>query len=161
MAFRAGDDRSSQWSERVSEVKSNRGGARPGSGRPYALKPDEKTLATVRSLAQIQCTHREAAAVLRVHIETFAKFVAEGAPGHDDWTQGRQEGLASLRRKQWKLADKNANMAIFLGKNLLSQKDKQEFEHSGSVEVATSDARDRLAHLASSGDEPGDEGEGT
>ena len=31
----------------------------------------------------------------------------------------------SLRRKQWNLAESNASMAIFLGKNYLNQRDQQ------------------------------------
>ena len=34
----------------------------------------------------------------------------------------------SLRRKQFKLADANASMAIFLGKNYLQQKDSHELD---------------------------------
>ena len=36
----------------------------------------------------------------------------------------RQVGKVSLRRMQWKLAQKNASMAIFLGKNYLGQSDE-------------------------------------
>lgn len=118
----------------------------PKKGRPPALKPDARTLAIVRGLASIQATQREAAAVLKVHPETLNAFVKEGGPGHEDWVQGRQEGLVSLRRSQFRLAEKNAAMAIWLGKQLLGQTDKHEFEHSGSIEIA-SDARVRLADL--------------
>ena len=37
--------------------------------------------------------------------------------------QKRSTGKISLRRSQWKLAEKNANMAIWLGKQYLGQKD--------------------------------------
>lgn len=36
------------------------------------------------------------------------------------------KGKASLRRTQFKLAEKNPSMAIFLGKNLLGQTDRVE-----------------------------------
>lgn len=39
---------------------------------------------------------------------------------------GAMEGKISLRRAQFHLAHKSAAMAIFLGKNLLGQKDKPE-----------------------------------
>lgn len=38
----------------------------------------------------------------------------------------RGKGQISLRRTQWKLAEKNASMAIFLGKQYLGQTDKVE-----------------------------------
>ena len=37
--------------------------------------------------------------------------------------QKRGLGKISLRRSQWRLAEKNANMAIWLGKQYLDQKD--------------------------------------
>lgn len=43
----------------------------------------------------------------------------------------RGKGQISLRRMQWKLAEKNAAMAIFLGKQYLGQKDKIEYTDDG------------------------------
>jgi hypothetical protein len=39
----------------------------------------------------------------------------------------------SLRRKQWKLADKSASMAIFLGKNYLGKRDSIEYEDKDAI----------------------------
>lgn len=47
--------------------------------------------------------------------------------------QKRGAGKISLRRSQWRLAEKNATMAIFLGKQFLGQRD--------SVDVAVTDAK--------------------
>jgi hypothetical protein len=47
---------------------------------------------------------------------TFSKVFAEK----------KQNGLISLRRTQFQLAEKSPAMAIFLGKNLLGQTDKME-----------------------------------
>lgn len=46
----------------------------------------------------------------------------------DVFSEKREGGKASLRRTQWKLAENNATMAIFLGKQYLGQKDKPEEE---------------------------------
>ena len=43
----------------------------------------------------------------------------------------RGKGQISLRRMQWKLAEKNPTMAIFLGKQYLGQKDKIEYTDDG------------------------------
>lgn len=40
----------------------------------------------------------------------------------------RGKGKISLRRNQWRLSEKNANMAIWLGKQYLNQKDNLEPE---------------------------------
>jgi hypothetical protein len=48
---------------------------------------------------------------------------------------GRERGKARLRRTQFKLAETNVAMAIWLGKQLLGQRDRIEQEHSGKVDV--------------------------
>ena len=45
----------------------------------------------------------------------------------------RGRGKIALRRAQFELAKKNAAMAIFLGKNLLGQKDAVEYEDKESI----------------------------
>ena len=47
-------------------------------------------------------------------------------------------GKISLRRSQWRLAEKSATMAIWLGKQYLGQKDQ--VEASVVVDVANEDA---------------------
>lgn len=54
------------------------------------------------------------------------------------FAQKRGAGKISLRRSQWKLAEKNANMAIWLGKQYLGQKDQ--VEASLAVDMAKDDA---------------------
>ena len=98
-------------------------------GRPRKLDPDEKTLALISGLAQVMATKREVAGVLHVSETTLAKFFDDHPEVREAYDDGLQIGRGSLRRKQFKLADKNAAMAIFLGKNYLDQADKQ--EHSG------------------------------
>lgn len=44
----------------------------------------------------------------------------------DIFSQKRSVGKISLRRSQWRLAEKSATMAIFLGKNYLGQRDNIE-----------------------------------
>lgn len=41
----------------------------------------------------------------------------------DVYAQKKSKGAISLRRMQWRLAEKNVAMAIFLGKNYLGQSD--------------------------------------
>lgn len=64
-------------------------------------------------------------------------------------------GRVGLRRKQMRLADSNASMAIFLGKQMLGQKDVVTTEHTGAdggpVEIdaskLTQDERNELREL--------------
>ena len=100
-------------------------------GRPPKLHPDEATLTTLTGLGEIQCTTKEASCVLRVSEKTFLKFLSDHDEAREAFEMGKGQGLHSLRRTQFKLAEKNAAMAIFLGKNYLGQTDKQEHQHSG------------------------------
>jgi precorrin-4 methylase len=50
----------------------------------------------------------------------------------------RKSGRASLRRKQWQMADNNPTMAIWLGKQYLNQTDKSVVEnHNLNTEMPT------------------------
>ena len=58
-----------------------------------------------------------------------------GSTFYQVYREKRVLGNVSLRRAQWKLAEKSAAMAIFLGKNYLGQSDKQDVKVNGSLEV--------------------------
>lgn len=122
-------------------------------GRPPKLHADEATLAVLEGLGQIQCTTKEASCVLKVAETTFLRFLADHEKAREAFEMGKGQGLHSLRRTQFKLAEKNAAMAIFLGKNYLGQTDKQEFEHSGGIDVshARQRLRDKVATVVAAG----------
>lgn len=93
-----------------------------GVGRPRK----EIDLALVSQLAAIQCTDEEIAAAVGVCLETLIRRKKE--PEFLEALEGgKAKGRISLRRTQWKMAQQgNATMAIFLGKNVLGQRDKPE-----------------------------------
>lgn len=73
----------------------------------------------VKKLASIMCTEKEIASFLGCDERTLQRdehFVAV-------YKEGKETGKMSLRRMQWKLAEKSYAMAIFLGKQYLGQKD--------------------------------------
>lgn len=117
------------------------------NGRPPALVADAKTLRTVTGLGKIQATTKECAAVLGVSEPTYIAFKKRHAPDVENaYLRGSGEGLASLRRRQFKAAqDGNATMLVWLGKQYLGQTDKQEIAQTVQVEVK--DAREELARL--------------
>ena len=74
---------------------------------------------SVEKLANIQCTQEEIANFLGLSVRTLQR---------DEefcriYKKGQDNGKMSLRRMQWKLAEKSYAMAIFLGKQYLGQKD--------------------------------------
>ena len=100
-------------------------------GRPKR----EFNINTIDSLVSIQCTQVEVCNVLETTEKTLNVWLKEnhGVTFSQYFDQKRDKGRASLRRKQWALADKNATMGIWLGKQYLDQHDKQEIEHSGNM----------------------------
>jgi hypothetical protein len=106
-------------------------------GRPPKLKDTPAVIEAIEGLARIQCTHVEAAAFFRVARETFEKFLGRHKKAAAAWESGRHDGLASLRRRQFEMAEHNATMSIWLGKQYLGQTDKQEQTHDVKGELAT------------------------
>ncbi len=99
------------------------------TGRPKGstkLDPCEDTFKQINGLARIQCTQREAAAVLGVHADTLRAFLNSHEKAMEAWEDGAETGKASLRRHQFKMSEHNATMAIWLGKQWLGQKDVTE-----------------------------------
>ena len=81
---------------------------------------------TVEKLASIQCTQEEIANFLNISVRTLQR---------DEefcriYKKGMDNGKMSLRRIQYKLAEKNTAMAIWLGKQYLNQRDIVEHDNS-------------------------------
>lgn len=117
------------------------------AGRPQAIEPDAKTLKTITGLGKIQATTRECAAVLGVSHQTFIATMQRHPQIGEALELGKEQGKVSLRRTQFALAQKNAGMAIFLGKNILDQTDRQDITSSVTVDVTVTDARSKLERL--------------
>lgn len=87
------------------------------------------------NLCGLQCTLEEICGWFDVcsdTLETWCKRTYKRSFS-EVFAQKRGAGKISLRRSQWRLAEKNATMAIFLGKQFLGQRD--------SVDVAVTDAK--------------------
>ncbi len=83
-------------------------------------------------LAGLQCTEVEIAAYFRVSERAVKKALAK-PEFREAWERGKHTGLISLRRAQFQAAveGKNPTMLIWMGKQLLGQRDIQAIEHSG------------------------------
>lgn len=88
-------------------------------------------ISEIRSLAKLQCTDREAAGFFGLSVAKWKQILRYDKKAALAWEEGLQEGRISLRRKQFRLADTNASMATFLGKQYLGQHEVVINEHSG------------------------------
>lgn len=99
------------------------------TGRPKA-KID---LEQVKTLYQIQCTDAEVAAVLAVDLATLMRRKASSTKFREMTERAKEFGKASLRRAQYKMAmDGNVTAQIWLGKNILGQRDDAYLHHVGA-----------------------------
>ena len=95
------------------------------AGRPKK----EIDYTTVEKLANIQCTQEEIASFLGISTRTLLR----DEKFKELFAKGRENGKMSLRRMQWKHAEKNTTMAIWLGKQYLGQTDKIENTNKNDI----------------------------
>lgn len=105
---------------------------KPKEKKPTGAPRKEIDFRVLNNLCEIQCTGEEIAAVLDVDYDTMNARIKEkyGQSFSEYYASKKEKGKTSLRRKQWKLAETNAGMAIFLGKQILGQRDKVEVENT-------------------------------
>ena len=77
------------------------------------------------NLCGIQCTEVEICGVLECSADTLNRWCKRTykMTFADTYKSKSHVGKSSLRRAQWNLAQKNASMAIWLGKQYLGQRD--------------------------------------
>ena len=122
-------------------------------GRPR--KQIDKT--EFEKLCFLQCTEREFCSWFDVSDETLNKWCKENYDGRtflDVFKEKRENGLISLRRTQFQLAEKSPAMAIFLGKNLLGQTDKMEQTVNGGEALTNINVRFIKDKSEAAGNEP-------
>ena len=89
------------------------------------------------NLCGLQCTLLEICDFFDVEDDTLNSWCKKtyGTTFYEIFKVIRGKGQISLRRMQWKLAEKNPTMAIFLGKQYLGQKDKIEYTDDGMKSI--------------------------
>lgn len=104
-------------------------------GRP----PKEINKETFEKLCNIQCTSSEICSVLQVSDSTLSRWCEKEyqMTFEDAYKKYSENGKMSLRRMQFKLAQKYPAMAIFLGKQYLGQRDVVEQNDNAKIEVVT------------------------
>ena len=106
-----------EFSEKINsgELKKNVG------GRPSAEIDQE----SFEKLCAMQCTRNEICAWFGITDKTLSRWCEKtyGEGFSAVYEKKRENGRISLRRAQFRLAEKSATMAIFLGKQILGQKD--------------------------------------
>src|SRR5687768_8916947 len=106
-----------------------RGGNRNGSGR----KKVTIDLVELEKLCTLQCTHAEIGAWFGVSTRTIDTRRKQ-PQFYEAMERGKAKGRISVRRAQMRLLEAgNATMGVWLGKQLLGQRDIVTNEHTGSA----------------------------
>ena len=106
-------------------------------GRPRKELSDEDFEKLV-GMIEIQCTQEEICGIFGISEDTLSRRLKDrGELSFADLYEKHQnDGRASLRRSQWKTAkDGNATMQIWLGKQVLKQRDVVHNEVTGKAEL--------------------------
>jgi AraC-like DNA-binding protein len=103
-----------------------------GKGCDLMARPKKEIDQSIfENLCSIQCTLAEIAGVFNCSEDTIERWCKRtyNESFAESFKKYSAEGKTSLRRAQFKLAEKNAAMAIFLGKQYLGQRDQIEVEN--------------------------------
>jgi len=114
--------------EKVIKTRKKRAGGRP------RFEFTEDRLKAAEALAKIACTDEEIAEALGCSQDTLARGRARCPELDQALNRGRAAGRRSLRRKQYEMAMMgHPTMLVWLGKQLLMQRDKQDVSLESSA----------------------------
>ncbi len=107
---------------------------RKPTGKPNGRPLTEIDKKEFEGCCKILCTKDEICDIFSINEQTLTAWCKReyGMGFCDVYKRFSAGGKKSLRRYQFELAEKNPTMAIWLGKNLLGQKDEVAIDHGGN-----------------------------
>ena len=107
-------------------------------------------LADLEKICRLNCTMPEIAAFFDIPLRTLEDKYTNDEAVRRSIDKGRNQGKLSLRRKQLQILDEtnNPTMAIWLGKQLLGQREKHDVVTEDRGHTALSEAMDILTDMA-------------
>jgi|TARA_Y100000592_G_scaffold51509_1_gene81384 hypothetical protein len=107
-------------------------------------------LADLEKICRLNCTMPEIAAFFDIPLRTLEDKYTNDEAVRRSIDKGRNQGKLSLRRKQLQILDEtnNPTMAIWLGKQLLGQRDKHDIVTEDKSTTRLTDALNIVEKLA-------------
>ena len=104
---------------------------------------------SLQKICRLNCTMPEIATFLNIPLRTLEDKYTNDQEIRNAIDKGRNEGKLSLRRKQMQIMDEtnNPTMAIWLGKQLLGQRDKHDVVTEDKSSSKLSEALDIIKNL--------------
>lgn len=125
------------------------------SRRRKRLEGDDPTIADLAELGEAMASEDEAALALGASRANLNSLFRRSAPARAAYEAGRLRSLMALRKAQFKHAQTNASMAMFLGRIHLGQSDPREREGADGEAFDVIGAARRLrAKVAAIADAP-------
>ena len=129
------------------------------------LRYNPATLEQLIALGAAQCSLSEVAQSFEATADGLGDYFERYPKRRAAYEKAGADTLALLRAAQFKLAQTNATMAIFLGKQYLGQADRRELESSAqsaedAFAVDAQHVRDKLAAILADRDPEADRGAG-
>ena len=89
-----------------------------------------------KKLCGIQCTEEEIASWFKCSVDTIERWCKRefSMSFAETFKMFSADGKISLRRIQFRMAETNCSMAIWLGKQYLGQKEQQEISVAGTLD---------------------------
>lgn len=122
-----------------------------GGGKPKWNPPANE----LRALAVAGCSQEEAASFFDVGYSTFKRLLKESPTHRRAWEDGARKRNAQLRAAQMKLAlNGNPTMQIWLGKQMLGQRDRPAEREPGVPPVVVQNVASAQAAASAAVDAP-------
>lgn len=94
-----------------------------GRGK-LAITLTDQVRKSLMGCGQIHAAIPEVAAVLQINVDTLYAFWSREPEARRIYEEAKELGRVTFRRKQLALAERNGAVCIFMGKNILGQKDE-------------------------------------
>ena len=128
------------------------------SARSGRVKASQQNIDRLNDLGAALFSEGEAAQALDTTSEGLAELFGRSPRARKSYHDARAKALEALRLAQFKHAQTNASMALFLGRIHLSEVESREAGHGEPFDVsgASQRLRDKLAVIAAAANSSGD-----
>ncbi|MDR3508418.1 MAG: hypothetical protein P4L64_11020 [Caulobacteraceae bacterium] len=122
------------------------------------LVDDDELRSKLRRYGSAMLTEEECAAGLGQDVERLKTFLNKTAQARECYEAARMDSLVSLREAQFKHAQTNASMAMFLERTYLAQTEQRQGEDGETFDLSGAGRRlrDKVAAVAAAPAAPGD-----
>lgn len=114
------------------------------AGMPRKIDDTRETRRLIIAMGKVQCSYEEVGAAFGCSAQSVLNFFKRSPEVKELFDAAKYQGTSSLRVTQFRMAQSNPAMAIWLGKQLLGQKDNPALGEGSGPIADSNDAKDKL-----------------